>query len=67
MKKLLVLSVAVNVVLVGALAWMHTSHEDDVFQLSELVWKADESHMRIHAKSLAALESDQELRAAFGR
>jgi hypothetical protein len=58
MKKLLALSFVVNVVFVGSLWWMHRAQERDLWRLAEIAARGDETHIKIHGKSLAALESD---------
>jgi len=57
MKKLLVLSVVLNVLLAGGLLWLHRSQEEDLLRFYEMAWDGDRRHVELHARSLSALES----------
>ena len=55
---LLRISVAANVVLVAALLWMQGAHQDELSSLGNIAMRGDEIHLALHAKSLAALNSE---------
>lgn len=56
-KQLTAISIIGNVALLAALLWMRAGYEGKLRAVSDAAIHGDEVHMRLHASSLAALES----------
>jgi len=58
MKKwLAVASVVCNLILLAILLWMRAALHNELREVSRAAMRGDERHVRLHAASLAALES----------
>jgi len=56
-KKLIAASVLVNVALLATLVWVRVADESKFHELSRAAMTGDELHLKVHAVSLAAIES----------
>jgi len=61
MKKLTVLSIVANIALLAGLLWSRA----ETREMGRIAMRADESHLRLHAASLAAIESPESEEAAM--
>ena len=57
-KQLTTVSMVVNVLLIAGLIWMYSNSEAHTREVGLAAMRGDEIHLRIHARSLASLESD---------
>lgn len=55
-RKILAFSLIGNVALAALLVWTRTAHTSEYNELARAAMRGDELHIRLHAKSLAALE-----------
>jgi hypothetical protein len=56
-KQLIAASVLVNFALVATLVWVRIADETKLHELARAAMTGDEQHLKVHAVSLAAIES----------
>jgi len=56
-KQVTLLSVVGNVALLAVLVWMRAAHQVQLREVAKAAMQGDETHIKLHEASLAALES----------
>ena len=67
-RQITALSLVGNVALVAGLLWLRADHQGELREMALAAMRGDEMHLRLHATSLAAIESpdSEEATAAAG-